>query len=42
LVVLLKDEENHVDWLEAPVHQIKELGCERYLSLQMGDFEEEK
>jgi bacterioferritin len=41
-VVLLKDEENHVDWLEAQVHQIKELGYERYLSMQMGDFEEEK
>ena len=41
-VVLLKDEESHVDWLEAQVHQIKELGYERYLSMQMGEFEEEK
>jgi len=41
LVVLLKDEEDHVDWLEAQLHQIKELGYERYLSLQMGEFEEE-
>ena len=31
---LLKDEEEHVDWLEAQVHQIKEMGYERYLSLQ--------
>jgi hypothetical protein len=31
-----------VDWLEARVHQIKELGYERYLSMQMGDFEKEK
>ena len=31
---LLKDEEEHVDWLEAQVHQIKEVGYERYLSLQ--------
>jgi bacterioferritin len=31
---LLKDEEMHVDWLEAQVHQIKEMGYERYLSLQ--------
>ena len=31
---LLKDEEEHVDWLEAQVHQIKELGYERYLSNQ--------
>lgn len=41
LVVLLKDEEDHVDWLEAQLHQIKELGYERYLSLQMGEFKEE-
>jgi bacterioferritin len=41
LVVLLKDEEDHVDWLEAQLHQIKELGYERYLSQQMGEFEEE-
>ncbi len=41
LVVLLKDEEGHVDWLEAQMHQIKELGYERYLSMQMGDFKEE-
>ena len=31
---LLKDEEEHVDWLEAQVHQIQEMGYERYLSLQ--------
>jgi bacterioferritin len=41
LVQLLKDEEGHVDWLEAQVHQIKELGYERYLTMQMGDFKEE-
>jgi bacterioferritin len=40
-VVLLKDEEQHVDWLEAQMHQIKELGYERYLTMQMGEFEEE-
>ncbi len=28
---LLKDEEGHVDWLEAQVHQISEMGYERYL-----------
>jgi len=33
-VALLKDEEEHVDWLEAQEHQIKELGYERYLSIQ--------
>jgi len=32
---LLKDEEDHVDWLEAQLHQMKELGYERYLSQQM-------
>ena len=33
-VMLLKDEEDHVDWLEAQVHQMKEMGYERYLSTQ--------
>ena len=32
---LLKDEEDHVDWLEAQLHQIRELGYERYLSQQI-------
>ena len=27
-----KDEEGHVDWLEAQAHQMKEMGYERYLS----------
>ena len=31
---LLKDEELHVDWLEAQTHMIKEIGYERYLSNQ--------
>jgi len=35
LVQLLKDEEEHVDFLEAQVHLIKELGYERYLTMQM-------
>ena len=38
---LLKDEEDHVDFLEAQMHQIKELGYERYLAQQMGEDEEE-
>jgi bacterioferritin len=42
LVQLLKDEEDHVDFLEAQMHQIKELGYERYLSMQMGEDEEEE
>ena len=42
LVTLLKDEESHVDFLEAQVHLIKEVGYERYLARQMGEDEEEK
>ena len=38
---LLKDEEEHVDWLEAQMHQINELGYERYLSQQISDEEED-
>ena len=37
--VPLKDEEEHVDFLEAQVHQIKEIGYERYLSQQIKDGE---
>jgi bacterioferritin len=40
-VQLLKDEESHVDWLEAQFHLIKELGYERYLTQQMGGADEE-
>ena len=36
---LLKDEEKHIDWLEAQLHQIKEMGYERYLSTQIGGEE---
>jgi bacterioferritin len=32
---LVKDEEEHVDWLEAQMHLIEEIGYERYLSQQM-------
>jgi bacterioferritin len=32
---LLKDEEEHVDWLEAQVYQIQEIGYERYLTQQI-------
>ena len=41
MVILLKDEESHVDFLEAQLHQIRELGYERCLTMQMGDFKEE-
>ncbi|MGO8796018.1 MAG: bacterioferritin [Candidatus Sulfotelmatobacter sp.] len=40
-VQLLKDEESHVDFLEAQMHLIKEIGYERYLTQQMGENEEE-
>ncbi len=33
--LLLKDEEEHVDWIEAQMHQIKEIGYERYLTTQI-------
>jgi bacterioferritin len=36
---LLKDEEEHVDWLEAQLYQIKEIGYERYLSQQIREEE---
>ncbi len=32
---LLRDEEDHADWLEAQLHQISEIGLERYLSQQV-------
>ena len=34
---LLKDEEQHVDWLEAQLYQIGEIGYERYLSQQVNE-----
>lgn len=37
---LLKDEEAHVDFLEAQVHLIKEIGYERYLSQQIDGSEQ--
>jgi bacterioferritin len=36
-VTLLKDEEDHADWLEAQLHQIAELGYERYLTTQISE-----
>jgi bacterioferritin len=38
--ILLKDEEEHVDFLEAQMQQIKDMGYERYLSQQIGEQEE--
>ncbi|MBI2834576.1 MAG: bacterioferritin [Acidobacteria bacterium] len=36
---LLKDEEEHVDFLESQLHLIKEIGYERYLSQQLDGTE---
>lgn len=36
-VRLLKDEEGHVDWLEAQLHKINEIGYERYLITQSSE-----
>ena len=36
---ILQEEEGHVDWLEAQMHQIGELGYERYLSEQIHEKE---
>jgi bacterioferritin len=38
---LLKDEEEHVDFLEMQLHQVKELGYERYLTQQLEGTETE-
>ena len=35
LEAILKDEEDHVDWLEAQLGMIKEMGVENYLAQQM-------
>ena len=35
LMVILKDEEEHVDWLEAQSQNIKDMGVENYLAQQM-------
>jgi bacterioferritin len=33
---ILKDEEEHVDWLEAQLQQIQEVGLQNYLAQQIG------
>ena len=35
LETILAEEEHHIDWLEAQLHQIKEMGYERYLTTQV-------
>ena len=34
---ILKSEEEHIDWLEAQLHQIKEIGAENYLAQQIDE-----
>jgi len=36
---ILKEEEEHIDWIEAQLHQIREIGYERYLSQQISEEE---
>jgi bacterioferritin len=38
-IKLLKDEEKHADWLETQLHQMAEIGYERYLTTQTGEGE---
>ncbi|MEP7362914.1 MAG: bacterioferritin [Acidobacteriota bacterium] len=37
---ILVDEEEHVDWLEAQLHMIEEMGIQNYLASQMHEAEE--
>ena len=39
---ILVDEEQHVDWLEAQLHAIEEMGIQNYLAQQLHGDEEEK
>jgi bacterioferritin len=35
LVAILKDEEDHIDWIETQLEQIKQIGAQNYLVEQM-------
>jgi bacterioferritin len=39
---ILLDEEHHIDWLEAQLHAIREMGIQNYLAQQLIAVEEEK
>jgi bacterioferritin len=36
LEAILKEEEEHIDWLEAQLDQIKHMGIQNYLTEQVG------
>lgn len=40
VVKILTDEEHHIDYLEAQLHMIAEIGIENYLAQQMGESDE--
>ncbi len=42
LRTILLDEEHHIDWLEAQLHVIGEMGIQNYLAQQLINVEEEK
>jgi bacterioferritin len=39
---ILLDEEHHIDWLEAQLHALEEMGIQNYLTQWMGDESDEK
>jgi bacterioferritin len=42
LTSILKEEEEHIDWLEAQLHALEEMGVQNYLAQWMGDQKDEK
>jgi len=42
LADLLEDEEHHIDWLEAQLHALEEMGLQNYLTQWMGKESDEK
>ncbi len=41
LVSILRDEEEHVDWIEAQIHQVQTLGLQNYLTTIVGEPDKE-